>query len=286
MQNEAGEEYDLNGGSTVYLNDPAGLGIYSDNSYSAIGRGFFRNVDSDHPQQEAFTGTLVFWKNAYQSYRDFVNWAAAAKTLFIIYEPYPPTRYFAQIEINYLTKNEIKEGTWLKVPAAFSYLTPWYLPQDIRLAFNDPSADASAYPGYYDTDAVYAATTAGNYETVIAPDGQWPASIVLSYTGPAENPVITLTGQSTGKEYGKALFDLTMAAGDTLTLSTKYLDSFARLVKSNNTVIDLYDTNAISAVGDPFFKVPITEPTILTLADDGILSGSVSATMNTYYRSV
>lgn len=135
------------------------------------------------------------------------------------------------------------------------------------------------YPWRYNV-AVYAASAAGNMAAVINADGHIPASFVLTYTGEIQSPVLRLDGQSSGDNYGRIAINRNLAAGDTLEISTRYLDSYIRSTLQG----DLLQYVDVSV--DPYPHIPINEPIILSLSANNAIENTISLTVNNYYQSV
>ena len=100
----------------------------------------------------------------------------------------------------------------------------------------------------------------------------------------AASPVISLTGQLTGKLYGACRISDTIAAGETLLFSTDYLDSYVRKLSAAGVQTDLL--SKIDLDGEPFFRLPLTEPCTLTIAAQAAISGAADVKVFYYYRSV
>lgn len=277
IENETGSRYALNGEQRIWFTEPQGLGVSVENMFGTVGSGFFTPVYQEI-QQNSVTGNITFLRDVYPAYAEFVTWLLRSKTLYFVYQP-TDTEYMAQVRLEWLTKSEINRGRWLQVPASFVRTTPWYNPVPVSFEIVPVSADAMRYPWRYNI-AVYAASAAGNMAAVINADGHIPASFVLTYTGEIQSPVLRLDGQSSGDNYGRIAINRNLAAGDTLEISTRYLDSYIRSALQG----DLLQYVDVSV--DPYPHIPITEPIILSLSANNAIENTISLTVNNYYQSV
>ena len=70
----------------------------------------------------------------------------------------------------------------------------------------------------------------------------------------------------------------------TLLFSTDYLDSYVRKLSASGVATDLL--SKIDLDGEPFFRLPLTEPCTLTIAAQAAISGAADVEVFYYYRSV
>ena len=131
---------------------------------------------------------------------------------------------------------------------------------------------------------ILAGTTAEKYTAEVNATGHLPGAFLIEYRGVAENPEISLIGKITGKEYGNCKIDHAFTATTGFKLSTAYEDSYIKEIKSDGSEVDLLPDTDLSL--EPFFKIPLSEPCILRLDDDGALHGKLNAKVYYYYRSV
>lgn len=286
LENETGVRWDLNGKTGVRLSNPAGLGVKLNNQYADLENGFFKNIGSKAEPQGSVVADIVFVKKAYETYRSFLNWISAARELVLIYSPYEPLEFHRRVEMQYLTKGELGAGKWLTTPISLSCLTPWYLPTALRISLTKQTETAMRYPFTYNADLRYGTSSIGSYAADIAPDGHLPASLRFAYKGAAKNPVITLTGASSGKSYGKCILNTVLTAEDTIELFSSPRDGYIRKIAADGTETDLIDSNVVDITEDPFLRIPLEESCHLQLTADETLSGSAEVQVYYYYRSV
>ena len=281
LENESGERVALNNQTNVFLEHPAGLGLANKIDYAGIGQAFFDSI-SEMATQDSIVGDIVFTKNSYEKYREFVNWIFRAEKLLLVYSPCGANEFYRRVELSYLTKTELTTGRWLKAPISLACLTPWYAPAPLNLSMTKQSSNSMRYDFRYVPSLIYGSSTAGNMAADIEATGHIPAAMIIKYTGSASNPAVILTGIN-GEELGKCEIAGTIAEGETLEVSTAYGDSYV-IKKTATGVVDLL--NEIDIAKNPFFKIPLYQPCTIRLTADDVLDGETEAQMFVYYRSV
>lgn len=276
IENENGTRYALNGENNIWFTEPKGLGITFDVNSANLSGGFFKTTYMD-TRQNSVTGNVTFLKNVYPSYQTFSTFLLMASTLYLIYQP-TDTQYRAQVRVNFLTKSEINRGRWLQVPVSFTLMTPWYLPSPVEFSVVPIPADVMRYDWEYG-DAVYG-TVGANMTVIIPPNGHIPASWDLTYTGELQHPVILITGQSSGTVYGRIEIETNIAANDTLTISTRYLDSFIKSAAQGDLI------KYVDLSYDPYPRLPLSETVSVSMTATNTISGELKMNVNNYYRTV
>lgn len=282
LQNEKAERVDLNGLNGLAFADPSGLGLEYKRTYANVGDGFFNLVNTDEKQATP-RGTLIFMQNPYAQYIQLTEWIAQAQELLLIYAP-QNTEYYRRVDVNVLSKSEITAGTWMEVPITFACKTPWYLPVPVNLVFNSSTENNMVYTFRWTPQLKYSAGVGGAFTAQISPKGQIEGSIKLRFTGSIINPVITLTGLQTGTVYGEAAITASFDIGDTLELMTSRSGAYIQKNAADGTVTDLI--NYINVSNEPFFKIPLSEQTIIEIKSNNEIVGSASAELYYYYRTV
>lgn len=285
LQNETGERKSLCVDSPITLVKPEGLGIELSQTCVDLDNGFF-SVSNESTPQNPITADLMFRKYAYENYRDFVNWINAAKELFFIYSPYGAAEFYRRVIVTYLKKTVRGKGGWMSVGVSFKPLTPWYLPTALRISLTKQTETAMRYPFTYNSALRYGTSSIGSYAATIEPAGHLPASLMFTYKGAATNPVVSLTGVSTGKVYGRCIITAAFSKNDTLKLFTSPRDGFIKKIFADGTEADLIDSNAVDITEDPFLRLPLEESCNLQLSADDALSGDAEALVYYYFRSV
>lgn len=283
--NAAGERWPLQGEKGVYLTDPTGLGVTLAQTYADLQNGFFIGVSSANEPQSALHAALVFVRPAYPTYRQLINWLAAAENLELIYCPYGTEEFHRRVDVQAVTKSELNKNAFLSCELSLLARSPWFKAAATRLDLESQTVDESMrYDIEYTDDLIYGEDATSSLSGTLHPDGHVPAAISVTFYGGAVDPVISLTGQLTGKLYGACRISDTIAAGETLLFSTDYLDSHIYKLSAEGVKADLLAKIDLS--GDPFFRLPLSEPCTLSIAAQAAISGAADVEVFYYYRSV
>ena len=285
FQNASGDRRGLNGENGVYCTDLAGFGFSFESVFSNIGQGFFPVDTAVKDVQSSIPFTLIFTKNAYKAYQDFINWLSAARSLTIVYNPTGDREYFKDIVIDFVQKGELTRVGWLEAPCSLFGVTPWYLPQPTILGIQSSGTDErKRYPYRYTNALTYGMNSSAALSATIAGTGHIPAALELTYYGAARSPKIKLTGNISNKTFGICYIDTALDSADILKLSTKYDNSFVKKISAEGMETDLINNLDLSLT--PFFHVPIDEPCTVSIESDDVLSGRADLSVYYYYRSV
>lgn len=284
LQNASGERFPLQGERGVYFTLPEGLGYELAPVFGDLGRGFFSILDDEAEPQGAVAGTLVFTDGAYQNYRTFVDWLAAAGSLLLIYCPFGDREYQKAVAVQYLQKGELDHTRLLHSPFALTSLSPWRLPTPTEIILGAGYADrrgrySGRYPGRYGQDA------AGVMTARIAASGHLPGALRLRYTGGISSPELRLTGAVSGTVCGSCrLTGVSIGSTDTLELLTFPEDSHIRKISADGTVTDLLPYADLSR--NPFPRVPFDEPAVFSITSAQSFSGRAELLIYYFFRSV
>lgn len=285
LQNAAGDRYDLTGKKGVYVRDPAGLGISASPTFADLRHGFFLPTSSDARPQEAFTGTLVFTRNPYHVYRQFIGWLSHAGSIVLVYNPDGNQEYFKSLSINFLQKGELSEVGWLEIPFSFFQTTPWYMPVPTLFDVSANSDRKSKSYNYRYTESLrYGANSAGILNTVLQGSGDDPGAITVRYLGAATNPTLRLVGNVSGKTYGSCAAAITLLPSDTMEYCSSPTNSHLYRISTDGTVTDLLPV--IRDLSSCWFQLPIDEPCTLSLEADSYITGKATITVFYYLWSV
>lgn len=285
LENAAGERVGLNGEDGIRLKNPSGLGIASGTSFTDLKHGFFSIAEDEIEPQATPAGDLVFHcGDPYGRYRRLADWVSQTSALYLIYVP-GQVEYRRRVSLHYLTKTELEGPRWMTCPVAFQAMNPWHTAAKTTLQLA-PLADNALrcdYEGSVLDAAILAPSTNPGASGDIQPGGHYGIPFRFVYTGELVNPVLTVTGQNTGTEYGRCALNLTLAAGETLIVSTEYDNAGIWILRGGV----LYDAiEAADLAYDPFPRASRTEPCTLSLEASSAIQGAEDVTVFYYYRGV
>lgn len=285
LRNAAGETYGLMGENGVYASGLSGLGFTLSPTFADLGRGFFIPVSDESEPQGTVSITVTFTRNPYPEYRNFVNWISAAGTLTLVYNPTGNQEFYREVVVNFLQKGELTKVGWLEVPCSVYCCTPWYQPSPTTLHLsNTANSVRKRYSYRYAVDLRYGLDSSAALAGTIAGAGHIPGAIELTYYGAIINPQIRLTGNLSGKTYGICRIAVVLNSGDTLKLSTRHDNAYAKRINAAGVETDLLDVLDLST--EPFFHIPIDEPCTVSVEADSQFSGDADLTVYYYFRSV
>ena len=277
IENDRGERYSLNSEDGIFFDNPSGLGQTMSPSSADIHKGFFKDITGDIEPQAAITGDLVFTRDAYNKYNQFVNWINRATALYFVYAP-KDTEYRRKVSFDFIQKTQLDPVRWLRCPVSFRCLTPFYKSQATTLSMED-SSYAMRYTFVYDENLRYSASSIAGMSCEIQGQGHIPSAISFRCTGYLANPELTLTGQDSGTVYGKLKLNRTTAASQVLSFCSRY----------GETEVAVDGADALEYVDlsyDPWLRVPPSEKCSLVLSSDDDMNVTVELLMYDYYRTV
>ena len=282
--NAAGERWPLQGEKGVFLTDPTGLGVTLAQTYADLQNGFFVGVGVSEPQS-APHATLLFTRPAYSAYRQLINWLAAAGDLEMIYCPYGAEEFHRRVDVQAISKGELDEHQFLQSELSLLARSPWFKASATHFDLASQITDESMrYEFCYTDGLIYGDDFTSALSGTLYPDGHIPAAISVTFYGGAPSPTISLTGQLTGRLYGACRISDTLTSGETLLFSSGYFDSYVRKISANGSKADLLAK--IELDGEPFFRLPLTEPCTLSIAAQAAINGSADVQVFYYFRSV
>lgn len=269
----------------MYASNLSGFGLTFSPNFADLTRGFFVPVSDESEPQATVPFTLTFTKTPYVTYKNLVDWLAAAGTITIVYDPTGVQEYYRDVTINFLQKGELTKVGWLEVPCSFLCNTPWYLPSPTSLNLEAVGIDESKrYDYVYDENLRYGADSSASLSTTISGTGHIPGSLVLKFFGAITNPRVRLTGDVSGKTYGVCSVSAVISAHDVLEFSTRYENAYVKRISPEGAETDLLDALDLST--QPFFHIPVDEPCTLTIEADASFTGLADMLIYYYYRSV
>lgn len=278
LQNQNEETIVLNGENGIWFSNLTGLGITNEINTVDLGSGFFRNIDTGHPPSQSVPGDLfIMPPDADQKYRNFVNWIQAATKLTLVYRPFGSETFYRLVHLEYLQKGVPEKTGRLTIPTCFRPLTPWYKPTPMDISMGEAETNITTFSFEFNQYLHFPASTGQAWSGTLTPAGHIPAAIKFDYTGSATNLQLTLTGENSGTVYGEC-----KVTGEIngFSFSSVPYDAYVR-EGDGDEIYDLLNPGV-----DPYIRLPLTEPCTVALAASNNLTGSASASVYYFYRSV
>lgn len=276
FKNNKGETFDLNATKGVMLCNVNGLGFSFGGNYCNMQSGFFVNTDPKTLPQQSIAGDIKTYNNAYGNFQNLINWLLEAQTLEFVYQP-TQQKYFRKIEVQNISKGEIGAGGILTSPIVLNCLTPWYLenPTTVRISA-EITESVKKYPYKYSYRYQQAnAVCSIDVQAV----GHMDSAFQIVFTGPAKNPVFTLTEKATGTIIGKMELDVTLDTGQQLIFNTGL---------NSKITIDGAEADSCIILSDipSFFHLPLGILCTLKISAQTSVQSDAVLTIYSYYKGV
>lgn len=284
FQNAAGDRIGLNGQDGIYATSLSGFGFTLNQSFADLSSGFFPPVTDAKDPQNTLAFTLVLTGDAYARHQSLMNWLAAAEKITIVYDPTGSQEYCRDVVVKFIQKGELSTAGWLSMPSSFMCTTPWYLPVPATLQISGFANEGKRYAFTYDNELRYGPDSDAYMSAALAGTGHIPGALEVSLRGAIRSPKLKLVGSRTGKVIGICSLPITLAETERLEYSSRYENSYVRKVSADGTVTDLLDVLDLSLT--PFFRMPVNEPSTLSVEADAEFIGSAELKAYYYFRSV
>lgn len=269
IMNEKAVRWPLNSPETGVFTAPSGFGIEYSSKYLQVGDLWLPN--SRQLKQPTPSGKIVFPKNMYSVFQDFVNFLNSAKELILVYQPSGlDTEYFAEIDLVKIDKGGYNRSQFV-VPIKFVCKSLFYTEEKfeyrIERAPREMRWDFRWETRFNDLNYVY---------FYFDNDGHVDAPYQLSFTGYCKNPSMQVIMDN--QIIYELKFDLTLEKGDTLVLSTFDDDLYLE-------VNGVDRRECVDFTKDTFFKIPHGNSEIYFRAESGKMN-NITMTFEKYYKGV
>lgn len=270
IMNEKYVRWPLNGTEQGVFTNPSGFGIEYDNKYLEVGDIWVPN--SSKLRQPTPSGNIVFTKNQYPVFQQFINFLNAAKQLVLVYQPAGLEKeYFAEIDLVSIQKGGYSKGKFFSVPVKFSCKSLFYTEEKfeyhIERASNEIRWDFNFPTKFNDANYIY---------FVFDNDGHVEAPFMLSFIGYCLNPEIQAL--QNGVQIHALKFNVELQTSDRLTISTFDDDLFVEVNgESRLDVLDFTKEN--------FFKLPKGSTEIFFKSEAGRMN-DITMSLEKYYKGV
>ena len=282
LQNKMSERLDLMLKSS-FLSEPTGLGFSETKEYISPSDGFFYEINSNYSQPK-ISAQVVFLdlKNAYADFRKMATWINKQDDLKLVYRPYGSDDFFMNIKISEFSKAEITPEGYLACDITFDGLSPWFSQTPLTLNFQKSSSGTKRYT--YKYEYIYGVSrTPGNVDFQI--DGDFDGGVEFTAQGLAVSPILTLKRKDNGKILGK--MDLTgtsVAQGEKLIFSSTSNNS-GIWIEKNGERTNIIDSAVLQEGVELFFKAPRNTSLTLSFEVSGIIEGSTTVNVYSYWKT-
>lgn len=277
-----GERLDLMLKSS-FLSEPTGLGFSEAKEYISPSDGFFYEINSNYSQPK-ISAQVVFLdlKNAYADFRKMATWINKQNDLKIVYRPYGSDDFFMNVKISEFSKAEITPEGYLACDITFDGLSPWFSQTPLTLNFQKSSSGTKRYT--YKYQYIYGVSrTPGSVDFQI--DGDFDGGVEFTAQGLAVSPILTLKRKDNGKVLGK--MDLTgtsIAQGEKLIFSSASNNS-GIWIEKNGERKNIIDSAVLQEGVELFFKAPRNTSLTLSLEVSGVIEGSTTVNVYSYWKT-
>ena len=271
IMNEKAVSLSLNAPDSGIFTEPSGFGIAYDANYLKVGDTWVSN--SKDLKQPTPSGKMVFVKNSYEEFQNFVNFLNRASQLVLIYQPAGvDTEYFAEIDVVSIQKDgyNIKKKQF-EVPVKFICKSLFYTEEKFEYQIQKAEREIR-WDFRWDTkfnDASYVYFVFNN-------DGHVEAPFILSFIGYCLNPVMTVVKD--GVEIHKVQFNLEMQKNDRLTLSSFDNDLYIEVNGVNRM-------DCLDITNENFFKLPKGTSEVYFSCEAGRMN-DITMSLEKYYKGV
>ena len=270
IMNEKAVRWPLNSPEKGVFTEPHGFGIDYSGEYLKVGN--FWTPNNRELKQPSPSGKIVFAKNQYTVFQQFINFLNAASQLVLVYQPArTETEYFAEIDVVSIQKGGYNKGNVFVVPVQFACKSLFYTEEkfeyQIQKAEKEVRWDFRWETQFNDQNRVYF-----NFNN----DGHVESPFTLSFTGFCTNPAITVYHD--GKLVHQVHFNLSLQANERLTFS-----SFDDDLLIEVDGVDRKD--CLDFTKENFFKLPKGDSEIYFSSSAGRMN-NITMTMEKYYKGV
>ena len=270
IMNEKSVRWSLNSPEQGVFTNPSGFGIDFENNYLKVGDMWLTN--SSKQKQPTPSGKIVFPKNPYPVFQEFINFLNAAKQLVLVYQPAGIEKeYFAEIDLVSIQKGGYNKDSVFSVPVKFSCKSLFYTEEQfeyhIERASNEIRWDFSFPTKFNDANYFYFA---------FDNDGHVEAPFMLSFIGYCLKPEIQVL--QNGVQIQNIKFNVELQTSDRLTISTFDDNLFVEINgESRLDVLDFTKEN--------FFKLPKGSTEIFFKSEAGRMN-DITMSFEKYYKGV
>lgn len=276
--NEKGQSFSLMDiQNYCLLTEPTGLGIEYTTEYEQLNNTFIANVRKF--EQGHINGIVNFIN--YDNYKNFIDFIEQAEQLKLAYKvPFQDTQkeYLKDINIQILTKSEIKETGVISEDITIDCLTLWY--EENTMVYN-LSEQEDEIVWDFKWDSKFSANDSRSMEYINK--GHVEAPIEIEISGPLVNPILQLYIE--GQLYQQVLLNIEIHEYEKILYCSKENDFYIKKENIDGILESLFDLDIINFENDNVIRLPKNKSCELRIrAENEITSAKI--VIYTYYKAV
>ena len=276
--NEKNEEFSLMDiHNACLLTDPSGLGESYNTEYEQLGNTFIANLRKI--EQGQINGQINFL--SYDNFKKFIDFIESAESLKFSYKiPFKDSikEYFKDIQIQSITKSEIKTINVISEDIVINCLTLWYEENTTTYTI-EPLDDEIRWNFRWDSRFM-------DYNTRVLEfvnQGHIEAPIMVEIQGHIVNPRIELYVED--ELYQTVTFNVDIAEYEKFLYGTKENEFYIYRQKTNGDIESLFDLDVIDFSNDNVIRVPKNKQCKIKLKADNQISNA-QITVLVFYKVV
>lgn len=278
LVNEKGQEYSL---MDIYnhclLTDPDGLGYSYSTEYEQLGNTFITNLR--RMEQGQITGTANFLN--YDNYKSLIDFIERSESLRFAYKiPFKSgtKEYFKDVNIQNITKTQIKTNNVISETITFDCLSLWY---EENTVIYDMTKQSNEIRWDFRWDPKF--TSYNTRKLNFINNGHVEAPIVLEIQGPVKNPSLELYVE--GQLYQILNLTTEIQAYEKILYSSRENNFYINKQNTDGTLESLFDLDVINPKQNPVLMFPKNKSCELKIkADTDITNAKI--TVYVYYKAV
>lgn len=276
--NEKGQTFSL---MDIYnyclLTEPTGLGIEYSTEYEQLNNTFIANVRKF--EQGHINGVVNFIN--YDNYKKFIDFIEQAEYLRLVYKiPFQDTQkeYLKDVEIQLLTKSEIKETGVISEEITIDCLTLWY--EENTMVYN-LSEQEDEIVWDFKWDSKFSSNDSRSMEYIN--QGHVEAPIEIELSGPLVNPIFQLYIE--GQLYQQVPLNIEIYGYEKILYCSKENDFYINKENTDGIKESLFELGIINFDNDNVIRFPKNKSCELRIrAENEITNAKI--VIYTYYKAV
>ncbi len=213
-----------------FFNLPEGLGLGYDISYSRVGDNFVPT--QSFLQQKQITGTIIFLKDYYKNYQEFVNFVAKnnneLKLIYIL-----ETEYVIDVDVTNISKGDSKGFKHLECSVTFTTKSTYYRKIPLKYVI-DNSVVQNRFPSRW--NVTINDSVEGQVDIEIKGTNQSAFSMIIN--GASSRPAIKIISNDTVREIN---FNVDISSTQKLYYSTSDNDTYCYIQNQDGSIENIID---------------------------------------------